>query len=184
MGSVPLHPAIVHLPLGIAFIIPFLALVATVALSRRKATKKSWAVIVALQALLFLGGLAAMKTGEQEEERAEDVVAESAINQHEAAAAAFTWGAGAALAVAAAVMVLPAPAVPLGAAAASLVMLVVLGLGVRVGHAGGRLVYVHNAGAAYATTAQARAGRAAAGSERGAEQAGARGERDGDDDDR
>lgn len=162
MGSVPLHPALVHLPLGIAAIIPLLALVAAVALWRGKATKKSWAVIAGLQAVLLLGGLVATKTGEAEEDRAENVVAESAIHEHEEAAEAFTLGAAVTLAVAATVLALPAKAAPLGAFAAAALMAGVLGLGVRVGHAGGLLVYVHNAAAAYADTTQQRSEGAAA----------------------
>lgn len=162
MGSVPLHPAIVHLPLGIATIIPLLALVAAFALWRGKAARKTWSVIVALQAVLLLGGFVAAKSGEREEERAEAVVAESAIHRHEEAAEAFMLGAGIALAVAGAVLVLPARLAAYGAFATAALMIGVLGLGIRAGHAGGELVYVHNAGAAYSDTAAARSARASA----------------------
>ena len=70
MTSLPLHPAIVHLPLGLAFVIPALAVGFAWALwTGRIRQRASWIAILALQAVLLTAGLAAMNTGEREEDR-------------------------------------------------------------------------------------------------------------------
>ena len=74
MGSLPLHPALVHVPLGLAFVIPLVALALTVLVWRGVVSKKAWAMMVALQAVLVAGGVVAIKTGGAEEERVEDIV--------------------------------------------------------------------------------------------------------------
>ena len=71
MPSLPLHPAIVHLPLGLAFLMPALALGFGWALWTGRIRARAWIAIVALQAVLLGGGLAAMNTGEREEDRVE-----------------------------------------------------------------------------------------------------------------
>ncbi len=49
----PLHPAIVHLPLGLAFLAPLLFLAVAVAVAREWIPKRAWLAVVVLQALLF-----------------------------------------------------------------------------------------------------------------------------------
>jgi hypothetical protein len=97
-----------------------------------------------------------MNTGEREEGRVERIVPEAAIEQHEEYAEQFVWATGATLIVAALVLVLRKPplmrALSLAAVAGTIV---VAAAAVRVGHAGGQLVYAHNAGAAYSSAAQA-----------------------------
>ena len=149
MGSLPLHPAIVHVPMGLAIIIPFVALGIAVALIKGAVTRRTWIVVVALQAVLLGGALAAIRTGGIEVDKVVRVVGEAPIEQHEAAAEVFAWGAAAVLAVSVAVLVVPFKAATATALATSLLMFGVMGLGIRTGHAGGRLVYVHGAAAAY-----------------------------------
>jgi hypothetical protein len=138
--------------LGLAFIIPALATGFAWALWKGRVRPRAWLVIVALQATLLGAGLLAMNTGEREEDRVEAVVPDAALEQHEAYAEDFVWATGITLALAALVLVIRRPAVGRALASATVVSsLMVAGLGVRVGHAGGRLVYVHNAGSAYST---------------------------------
>lgn len=158
MGSLPLHPALVHIPLGLAFVAPLLAMGVLFLFWKDRLPRKAWALVVGCQALLVAGGFVAMRTGSAEEDTVERVgVSEQAIHQHEEAAEVFAWTAAAVLALAAIVLVLPAGTSRTGAVAAIVGMLVVAGLGVRVGHAGGQLVYQHNAGAAYSDGAVAAA---------------------------
>jgi uncharacterized membrane protein len=153
MTSLPLHPAIVHLPLGLAFVMPALAIGFAWALWRGRAHARSWAGIVALQAVLLGAGLVAMNTGEREEDRVESVVPKGAISQHEAYAEQFVWATGGTLLLAALVLVSRRPAAARALAVATVVGTVfVAASAIRVGHAGGRLVYVHNAGAAYSVS--------------------------------
>jgi uncharacterized membrane protein len=166
--SLPLHPAIVHLPLGLAFILPALALGYAWTVWKGSARPRAWLAIVALQAVLLGAGLVAMNTGEREEDRVERVVPDAALEQHEAYAEQFVWATGFTLVLAALVLVSRRPALGHALIVATVTGTVVVAVAaIRVGHAGGRLVYEHNAGAAYATSGSAgpalyarRAGRA------------------------
>jgi uncharacterized membrane protein len=151
-----LHPAIVHLPLGLAFVIPALAAGFAWALWKRRVRSRAWVSVIALQAVLLGAGLVAMNTGEREEERVERIVPDAALEQHEEFAEQFVWATGVTLVFATLVVVIRKPAIARALTLATVAgTLVVAAAALRVGHAGGRLVYVHNAGAAYVSTAQA-----------------------------
>jgi len=162
MEGIPLHPAIVHLPIGLSVVMPLIAAAIGVALLKGWATKPMWLVVVALQAVVLVGGLAAMNTGEEEEEVVEKVVDERFIEEHEEKAEVFVWSAGITLALSAAVLVLGPQQVGAAALVTALAAAVTLGLGYRVGHSGGELVFKHGAAAAY--TGGAAVGGAASGS--------------------
>ncbi len=156
MTSLPLHPAIVHLPLGLAFVIPALALGFAWAIWNGRVRPRAWMAIVALQALLFGAGLVAMNTGEREEDRVEAVVPDAALHQHEEYAEQFLWATGITLGLSALVLMFGRPIATRALASATVIgTVVVAGLALRVGHAGGQLVYVHNAGSAYASASVA-----------------------------
>ena len=155
MTSLPLHPAIVHLPLGLAFIMPALAIRVGWALWKGRIQPRTWATIIVAQAVLLGAGMIAMSTGEREENRVEAVVPEAAIEQHEALAEQFVWATGGTLLLAGLVLVFRRPAIARALTTATVVgTVVVAASAVRVGHAGGRLVYGHNAGAAYSAPEQ------------------------------
>lgn len=178
MTSLPLHPAIVHLPLGLAFVIPLLAVGFAWALSRGQVRSRAWLSIIALQAMLLGAGVVAMNTGEREEDRVERVVPDAALEQHEEYAEQFVWATGLTLVLAGLVLVFRKPAVARALTLATVAgTLVVAAAAVRVGHAGGQLVYVHNAGAAYAAAPQSTASTGAKPDARAIQ-------RHGDDDDR
>jgi hypothetical protein len=165
----------VHLPLGLALVIPAItvlfALVLWIQFFRRASAgslvpikevvvvgrrpgPRAWVVVVALQAVLLGAGLVAMNTGEQDEEHVERIVPEAAIERHEEYAQQFVWGSGFMLALAALVLVFRRPPVALGlVTATALASLLVAALALRVGKAGGELVYAYNAGAAYSSPA-------------------------------
>ena len=156
MTSLPLHPAIVHVPLGLAFVLPALAIGYAWAVWKGKVRTRAWLAIVALQAVLLAAGVVAMNTGEREEDRVERVVPEAALEQHEAYAEQFVWATGFTLVLAALVLVSRRPAIAHALTLATVAgTIVVAAAAIRVGHAGGRLVYVHNAGAAYGGAAPA-----------------------------
>jgi uncharacterized membrane protein len=153
--SLPLHPAIVHLPLGLAFVTPLLAIGFAWAIWRGRLRNRAWISIVVLQAVLLGAGVVAVNTGSHEEDRVEHVVPESAIERHEMYAEQFVWATGFTLVIAGLVLVFRQPVVThtltLAAVAGTVI---VAGAALRVGHAGGQLVYVHNAGAAYSSVAK------------------------------
>jgi uncharacterized membrane protein len=156
MNSLPLHPAIVHLPLGLAMLMPILAAGFAWALWTGRVRTRAWLAIVALQAMLLGAGLVAINTGGAEEDRVEDVVQRSALHQHEEFAEQFAWASGATLVLTALVLVFRRPGASRVLTATAVVStLAVAGLGLRAGHAGGQLVYVHGAAAAYTSGTQA-----------------------------
>jgi uncharacterized membrane protein len=153
MSTLPLHPAIVHLPLGLAFVLPLVAAALALAVWRRRLPRSAFAVVVGLQAVLVAGGVIAMQLGERDAKQVEAIVGEPAVEAHEERAEAFVWVAGIVLAVSAAALLLPGK---LGTGAAALTVagtLAVTGLAIRTGEAGGELVYRAGAASAFRSTA-------------------------------
>lgn len=153
MDALLFHPKVVHVPMALGVLMPLIAGGLVLAWWRNWLPWRGWFVAVALQVLLLVSGIVALRTGEVEEDRVERVVAERLIEAHEEAAEVFVWGSGTVL-----VMMLAAAAfgrrrsgLPL-AAVATLGTFVVLGLGYRTGQAGGGLVYEHGAAQAYGTS--------------------------------
>jgi uncharacterized membrane protein len=146
----PLHPAVVHLPIALAILIPGFAILGVPLIQRGLLPARSWALIVLLQALLVGSGWLALETGEEQEERVERVVAERHIEAHEEAAERFLLLAGMGL-LASAAGLLPRRGGAIGRVAGTAVTLVVLAAGLSVGHSGGELVYKHGAATAYLT---------------------------------
>ena len=159
MEALPLHPRLVHLPMALAALMPLLSFGVLVAWWRGWLPRRAWALAALAQLALTVGSVAALRTGEAEEHRVEAVTGEAPIEEHEEAAEAFTWAGVVVLLLAAAAVAPKQETLARGLAlAASAGTLAVLVLGVRVGDAGGSLVYRHNAGSAYGTGGAAPAG--------------------------
>ena len=145
-GDLPLHPALVHLPLGISLVVPLLIL--ALLLAQRRLQPAVAALVAALQLVAFVGALVAQETGEDNEESAErQGVPEAALEAHEELAGSFTVLVGlttAALAIGAALRQRPGTTPVLAIAGA--LSLAAAVQGARTGHAGGTLVYQHGAG--------------------------------------
>lgn len=153
MTSLPLHPLLVHIPLALAFLLPVVTAGFTWAAWKMRTRPIAWLTVVALLAILLGAGLVALNTGQNEEKRVEAVVPEAAIAAHEELAEQFLWITGITLVAAASVMLIRRPAALRTLTVVTLVgTFLIAGAAIRVGHAGGRLVYVYNAGAAYAMT--------------------------------
>lgn len=153
----PLHPAVVHLPIALAILIPGFALAGTYLIYRGLLPPRSWALVVVFQALLVGSGWLALETGEEQEERVERVVAERHIEAHEEAAERFLLLAGIGLLLAAG-GVLPGRTGAVGRVAGALATVAVLVAGISVGHSGGELVYKHGAASAYTSAPDTAAG--------------------------
>jgi hypothetical protein len=148
----PLHPAVVHLPMALAVLLPVAAVVGLWAARRGSRVAYAWGVPLALAVLLTGSAWVALQTGEGEEERVEAVVSEAAIHDHEQAAERFLVLAGVVTLIGAAGLL----GGTLGSAARILTTagaVAVLAAGVDVGSKGGDLVYVHGAASAYASDA-------------------------------
>jgi len=151
MEALLFHPKLVHVPMALGVLMPLIATGVLLAWWRKWLPPRGWTIAVLLQGLLVGSGLLALRSGEADEERAEQVVPEAAIEAHEEAAQAFVWASAAVLGVMVAGLAVGRRRSGLPVAAvATLGTLLVLGLGYRTGQAGGALVYQHGAASAYA----------------------------------
>jgi hypothetical protein len=149
LGGVPLHPAVVHVPLGLAFLMPFLALAATVAWWKGWASKRTWAVVVVLQIVLLGAGLYVKQTGEHEVRRVRRILPRGAVRPHSRAADYFLWWTGATLVIAGLGLVLKDRGARWAATAATVAAFGTGAVAVRLGHLGGQLVYEKGAAMIY-----------------------------------
>ena len=147
----PLHPAIVHYPIVLATLLPLAAVVALILIAKGGHTRKTWAFVVVLSAMLALASYVAVKTGELEEDVVEEVVAEEPIHEHEEAGERLLIFSG----IGVLLMGLGLANGGLGrvgrwiGTAGSVLLLVAA---YQVGRLGGELVYEHGAAQAYTDT--------------------------------
>jgi uncharacterized membrane protein len=150
MNDLPLHPVLVHLPIGLAILLPPALLILLIAIRRNLLPRGSWWLAVLLAAALLAGGFAAKQSGENEEEKVEPVVPEAALHDHEEAGERLVVAAGVTFILVLAAAFVRRPGLGPGLQiAAFLASAVTLALAVNTGHLGGRLVYVHGAARAY-----------------------------------
>lgn len=153
----PLHPAVVHFPVVLAFLLPAMALGTLWAIRRGARARRAWALPLSFAVALAASAWLAVETGEGQDERVEKVVAEQPLSTHEDMAETF-MAASMVLAVVAAAGLLggiPGHAARLVTAAGSLML---LAGAARVGHSGGELVYKYGAASAYVPSANTPAG--------------------------
>jgi hypothetical protein len=156
----PLHPAIVHFPVVLAFLLPIFAAGTLWTIRRGARPRRAWSVPLALAGALMLSAWAAAQTGEAQEDRVERVVADQPLDTHEEAADAFI----AATAVVLLVMVVGLAPGLVGDSArviGTVGAVALIGGAAWVGHSGGQLVYQHGAASAYTGSDSVRTGRAA-----------------------
>ena len=79
----PLHPAVVHFPVALAFLAPALAVLGAVLVAKGAKPLQGWSPVVLAAALLLAGAIVAVETGEDQEDRVEDIVPENALELHE-----------------------------------------------------------------------------------------------------
>jgi len=146
----PLHPAVVHLPLALIVLLPLGVVWALWSIRRGAPVVRTWAVVVALQALLSGSAWLALSTGEGDEDRVERVVAAGVLEDHEESAERFLALSVVVLALAAAGLLRGRVGVA-GRIAGAVGALALIAAGIQVGHSGGELVYRHGAAQAWVT---------------------------------
>jgi len=144
----PLHPAIVHFPVVLAFLLPLFVGGALWAIRRGANARRTWLLPLAGAAALALSAWVAVETGEGQGERVERVVSEQAIDSHEEMAEAFLAGSAGVAVVALLGLVggMPGRAARMVTGIGSLALVALVA---RVGHSGGLLVYRYGAASAY-----------------------------------
>ncbi len=81
-------------------LLPLVALASIYAIRRGARPNIAWGITTVVCALLVVSSWVSLETGEQAEERVEDVVSERIIDSHAEAAELFMWLAGGVLLVA------------------------------------------------------------------------------------
>jgi len=144
----PLHPAIVHFPIVLMFVVPVLAIWAIWRISRGDESRKTWAIPFVAAIVLALSSWAAVATGENDSEKVERVVSEQPLETHEETAEMFLYLSVGVVVIAGAGLLRGT----IGKSARILTTAAAVGLtvvGARAGHSGGALVYKHGAAGAY-----------------------------------
>ena len=159
MDSLFFHPKLVHLPLGLAMVMPLIAAFLALGWWRGWFSLRLWGLAVGLQVLLVGSTYLAMEAGEDEEDRVEEVVSHDLIHEHEEAAEGFMTSTIVVLVLMGAALALSKKKAGLPLAAVSVAgSLVSVGLAFRAGELGGELVYRHGAASAYTDGAPASGG--------------------------
>jgi hypothetical protein len=148
MTELSLHPAIVHVPLGLAMVMPLLAAGLAWAVWRGRLPRGALAVVAGLQLVLAGGGFVAMRLGHADERQARLVAPHTAVHEHEEAAETFVWVSLGVLLLSAAALLVPSRAAPALGAVVAAGALAVAALGVDAGRKGGELVFRHGAAVA------------------------------------
>lgn len=148
----PMHPAIVHFPVVLAFLLPISAAIAIWTIRKGARATRAWAVPLAIAGALALSSWVSTETGESQEEKVERVVQEQALEAHEEAAKVFLTGSVILLVVTAAGLIRGklGSAIRVVSAVGSVAL---IASAAYVGHTGGQLVYKYGAGSAYANPA-------------------------------
>jgi uncharacterized membrane protein len=145
----PLHPAVVHFPIVLMFLLPISAGVALWAIRRGVKPMMAWAVPAAFAVALSLSSWVALQTGQEQGEAVEDVVSERVVEGHEEAAELFLVLTGG-LVLISGLGFLRGKAGNVSRAATVVAAVAITFAGYRVGHSGGELVYKHGAANAIA----------------------------------
>lgn len=145
----PLHPAVVHMPIVLAMLTPIFAVGALIAIRRGGRPPVVWGLAIAVLALLSASAWASLETGEDQEERVEQVVPEVALESHQEAAEAF-MSLTVLLLVIGTAGLLPRRAGTVARVVTTVGSVAIVVAAWQVGHSGGELVYRHGAASAYA----------------------------------
>ncbi len=144
----PLHPAVVHFPIVLAFLLPLFAIGALIAIRRGARPLRAWSLPLAVGAALTLSSWVAVETGEDQDERVERVVGNAPLEAHEEAAELFLTLSGVLLLVSATGLVRGVVG-RAGRITSTLGAIALVIAAAQVGHSGGELVYRHGAASAY-----------------------------------
>jgi len=147
MFDLPLHPVVVHFPIVLGSLLPFLALMLWWAIKREFLQQKVWVLVTVMALAYGASAIVAVELGEKDEDKVEEIVSERVIEEHEEAGEMIPWVAGSLFLVSLAGLVRKnSHSLRLGLAVLSLVALIPL---VETGHTGGELVYQYGAANAH-----------------------------------
>jgi len=147
MFDLPLHPIVVHFPIVLGALLPFLAILLWWAIKKWEWTPKAWSLVSAVALVYCLFAVTAVYLGEEDEEKVEKVISEEVIEAHEEAGELIPWIAGTLFLVSlGGFTVRYSKQAKIALIALSLVGVAPL---INAGHTGGELVYEHGAAVAH-----------------------------------
>lgn len=155
MNDLPLHPSLVHIPIGLCMALPIVIFFIIIGIRQGWFQPKTWLVIILLQGLCFGSAIIAKNAGENEEDKVEKIVGEHALEKHEERAESFVIFSGILFVLTFAGLSSRAPIQKWGQILTLAGSLGTLGLAIFTGHSGGELVYEHGAAKAYLQDAPA-----------------------------
>lgn len=146
MNELPLHPMMVHLPIGLSVLMPFIFGVIIFLIKKNKIGSTTFIAAVVFQAVLTVASFAAVQSGRIEEHKMKETgwVSHDLVSEHEHAGKRAFYVMIAALVVSAAAIANTKFQFHLQMGALVL-SVVIAGMITIVGHLGGELVYVHGA---------------------------------------
>ena len=144
----PLHPAVVHFPVVLAFLLPVSAVIAIWTIRSGSRVSRAWLVPLAVAVGLSLSAWLSVETGEDQNERVERVVSEQPLETHEDGAEAFLIASLVVLVVTAGGLVRGRVGT-ISRIAAGVGSVALVAGAAYVGHTGGQLVYKYGAASAY-----------------------------------
>lgn len=148
---IPLHPQLVHLPLALSLILPFLAIVIVTLIQKKVFSKSVWFLLIGLQVLAVTSGYVAMNAGEKDEKviKQQQIVNPAFISYHENKAEMFVSLEVVALALLLMTCFLKDVNQNIFALASVAALFVGAFMGFKTGQTGGLLVYKYQAARAY-----------------------------------
>lgn len=150
MFELPLHPKLVHLPLGLAIILPFVLGFLQIGIWRKWFEPRVWWVGAILCGFCFLGSVVATKSGGDEWSHVEKIVGEQALEAHAEAGEHFRNLMFVVLSVVVAGLITPSQKLKnIVYTLAVFGSLGALFVGAYAGHLGGQLVYQKGGASAY-----------------------------------
>jgi len=144
----PLHPAIVHIPLVLCGLVPIVAGFLAWQTWRGRGSRRAWAVAIALEAVIVLAAYVAANAGSDDAHTIAGAIPRDAIHDHASAARWFEWANDATLALLVAAAALRDKRSAIAGFVATATAALTVAIAFRVGDLGGRIVFEHDAPAA------------------------------------
>ncbi len=147
MFNLPLHPLVVHFPIVLGVLLPFVGFIFWWGVKKGVAPQKVWALVAVLALAYSVSAIVAIELGENDEEKVEKIVSERVIEEHEEAGEIIPWVAGTLFLVSlAGYLRKDSDNLRLALAILSLIAIIPLA---NTGHTGGELVYKYGAATAH-----------------------------------